>query len=396
MTDLLKNIKLLSTNNVANKRVLLRVDFNVSLTPEKTTTDTIRITKALPTIELLLKNNNKIILVSHLDRPEKRDSKYSLLPIGDYLQTLLPENRIILVEDFLSPTGKEQLAQQLPNEIILLENIRFYPGEQTNDEEFAKQLASLADVYVNDAFGVSHRNDASVVGIPKLLPSFCGLLLEKEMNAVTTIMENPKKPVVAIIGGAKISTKIVVLEKLLGVLDYLLLAGGLANTFLLSEGVEIGQSLAEKDKVEEAKRITEIAKEKGAILLLPLDAVGLEDGVEKTYPVSNIPLRFSMLDIGPQTQAAYKQVIAKAKTIIWNGPVGKTEDSRFTAGTNTLFDTIVQNKEAFSLGGGGDTLAAISKKETNANMYVSTGGGAMLELIENGTLPGIEALRNEN
>lgn len=395
MKDLLKNIKLLSKSKIANKRVFLRVDFNVSLTKNQEIADDIRITKSIPTIKLLQKQKNKIILVSHLGRPNGRDQKYSLKPIALHLQKLFPKNNIILVDDFLSPKGKLQIAEQKTKDIVLLENIRYYPGEQINDDIFAKTLSSLADIYVNDAFGVSHRDAASVVGITKLLPSYCGLLLEKEIQAVKTIMDKPKHAVVAIIGGAKISTKIILLSKLLDVVDYLLLGGGIANTLLLAKGQEIGKSLNEKDKIDEAKKIINLAKKKSVTLVLPEDVAGLENGKqEKTYLASDIAQNFSILDIGPKTEKVFTDIITKAKTIIWNGPVGYCEDKRFAHGTNAIFDAITHNKNAFSLVGGGDTLTSVSgHKDISKITHISTGGGAMLELIEKGTLPGIEALK---
>ncbi|QQG40726.1 MAG: phosphoglycerate kinase [Candidatus Levyibacteriota bacterium] len=362
MTNLLKNIKLLSQNKIENKRVLLRVDFNVPLTDDLQITDDVRIVKSIQTMQLLLKNNNKIILVSHLGRPQGRDEKLSLKPVADYLKKTFTQNSITLVTDFLTQS-------QTPNDITLLENIRYYEGEDKNDDAFAKQLASIADVYINDAFGVSHRNAASIVGITKFLPSYCGLLLEKEITAVTKIMDNPKRPLVAIIGGAKISTKIVLLEKLLDIVDYLLLGGGIANTFLQNQQPEITQ------------KILNLAKEKNVLLLLPIDKVGIEDKI---------------LDIGPKTEKLFSETIKKANTIIWNGPVGLIEDKRFTKGTQSIFTAITQNDHAFSLVGGGDTLASVSgNKDIDKITHVSTGGGAMLELIEKGTLPGIEALKQK-
>lgn len=373
MADLLRNIKLLSQGTIENKRVLLRVDFNVPLTENLQIADDVRIVKSIPTIKLLLKNNNKIIIVSHLGRPKGRDEKLSLKPIFDYLTKIFPQNTTTLVDDFIA-------QPQTSSDITLLENIRFYEGEDKNDEAFIKQLANLADVYVNDAFGVSHRDASSVVGITKLLPSYCGLLLEQEITAVGKIMENPKKPVVAIIGGAKISTKIILLKKLLDVVDTLILGGGIANTFLLAQGQDVGNSLVEKDQVNEAKRIISRAQEKNINLVLPIDNAGLENKI---------------LDIGPKTQKLFAEIIEKANTIIWNGPVGLAENARFAKGTQSIFQAIVRNTKAFSLVGGGDTLASVSgNPNINKITHISTGGGAMLELIEKGTLPGIEALRN--
>jgi len=395
MVDLLKNIKLLSQHTITGKRVLLRVDFNVPLTEDLHIADDVRIVKSLPTIELLLKNNNKVIVISHLGRPKGREAKSSLKPVADYLVKAFPANTIIFIDDFLSEEGKKQLHSQTRDDIILLENIRFYKGEESNDETFTKELANIADVYVNDAFGVSHRDAASVVSITKLLPSYCGLLLEQEIRAVANIMDNPKRPVVAIIGGAKISTKIVFLAKLIAVVDTLILGGGLANTFLLAKGHEVGKSLVEKDQVDEAKRIISQATEKNVTLVLPVDATGLEnDTIEKTYKTNSIPENFSILDIGPETEHITSEIISRANTILWNGPVGYCEDKRFAKGTDLILSAIINNDHTFSLVGGGDTLACLSgNKDIDKITHVSTGGGAMLELIENGTLPGIEALR---
>ena len=393
MTDILKNIKLLSENVIENKRVLLRVDFNVTLSENLEIVDDIRIEKSLPTISLLLKNKNKIIIVSHLGRPKDREKKYSLSPIAAYLKTQFPEKNIMLVDDFLSENGGEILKNQAENDIILLENIRFYKGEQTNENEFSRQLAKLADIYINDAFGVSHRNDASITGVPKILPSYCGLLLEEEVKAVEKIMNNPKQPLVVIIGGAKISTKIIFLSKLLLIADYILLGGGLANTLITAQGLKLGKSLYEKDQLEKAKEILFTAGKHDTKIILPKDALGLENDKEKTYLINEIPDDFSILDIGDKTKEEFGEIISQAKTIIWNGPLGFCEDQRFTNGTDFIFNAIAENSDAYSLIGGGDTLASVSKKDLSKISHVSTGGGAMLQLIENGTLPGLDSLR---
>lgn len=397
MNNLFKNIKLLSQNKIEGKRVLLRADFNVALTPKQTIADDVRIVKTMPTIKLLLKNKNKIIILSHLGRPAGRDTKYSLSPIAAYLKTVFPKNNIVLIDDFESEKGIAQLQKQTATDIVLLENIRFYAKEHSNDESFAQKLASLGDVYVNDAFGVSHRSDASVVGIANLLPSYCGLLLEKEIEAISKIIDNPKRPVVAIIGGAKISTKIIVLSKLIAIADYILLGGQLANTLLLAQGKRLGKSHVEDDQLEKALEILSLAKKHKVEIVLPKDAYGLEEKKEKTYLIDAIPNDFSILDIGPETQAEFGKIIDQARTIVWNGPVGFCEEERFARGTDFLFYSIAQNEEAYSLVGGGDTLAAVSKKEyLDKITHISTGGGAMLEFIGNGTLPGIEALRQSN
>ena len=413
--------------HIQGKRVLLRVDFNVSLAEDGSIVDDTRIKKSLPTIELLLRNDNKLIIISHLGRPEKRDKENSLAPVALRLQELLNKT-VTLVDDFLSEQGKTQLSGQQENEILFLENIRFYKEEQENDSGFAKKLSALGDCYVNDAFGVSHRNDASIVGIPQFLPSFMGLLLEKEVASISSLVKNPSRPFVAIIGGAKISTKIGLLGKLLTLTDTLIVGGALANTFLLAQGFGVGKSIAEPQNLEEAKKLLARAKESGGNLLLPRDvAVGMPADTTsgaKIVNVNEIPENLCALDIGPETEMIFCKAIATAKTILWNGPVGYTENKNFTHGSDTLYNAIVNNGNAFSLIGGGDTISFIAKKQYNeppsltessflsassdqlAGRYsrtrnnrfshISTGGGAMLELIEKGTLPGIEALRGSH
>ncbi|HET9946593.1 MAG TPA: phosphoglycerate kinase [Patescibacteria group bacterium] len=383
-------------HEIKNKTVLLRADFNVSLAGNKITDDT-RITQVLPTINLLLQNNNKIIIISHLGRPEGRDEKFSLSPVRARLQKYLPGFQVKLVDDFLSEKGKEMLAKQTHNQILLLENIRFYEGEQKNDASFAKQLALLGDVYVNDGFGVSHRNDASVVGIPKYLPHFAGLLMKKEIQAISSVLENPQKPFVAIIGGAKTETKIPLLYKLVEIADSVLLGGIIANTFLHHNGVSLGKSLYDKGLEKEVSHIISHAKTHHTRLFLPLDArcaTSLTDTQTVLSSINSIDSKQTMFDIGPETEAVWGSSIAQAATIVWNGPVGYIENPAFSQGTEFLYYSIAQNDKAYSVVGGGDTLAALSHEEHLGKIsHISTGGGAMLEFIENGTLPGIEALR---
>ncbi len=346
--------------NIANKHVLLRVDFNVSLTKDSLSiSDDARIKQSLPSIQFLLKNGNRLILVSHLGRPEKRDSKYSLKIVAERLQVYLPEYKITLVDDFLSYSS----GAQQPNEIVLLENIRFYPEEKSNGPEFAKKLASLADVYVNDAFGVSHRTDASVVGVPKLLPSYGGLLMKKELEMISKITENPARPLVAIIGGIKVETKFKFIERLKSLVDFILIGSAMMKEIAASEKI-----------------------------ILPLDVV-TDKGEIKKIPELNPGDK--ALDIGPETEAKFGSMIGQARTILWNGPVGNFENQNFRRGTEFIYYSITQNDKSVSIVGGGDTIAAISKEEYLEKItHISTGGGAMLEYIENGTLPGIEALKN--
>ncbi|MFA9288703.1 MAG: phosphoglycerate kinase [Weeksellaceae bacterium] len=395
------DIRFIDDATIENKTVLLRVDFNVSLNPNSMTlADDARIRQALPTIELLLKKGNKLIIASHLGRPkDTRDPKYSLKIVADQLQTYLPNYQIKLIDDFQTES-KDIFTNQQPAEILMLENTRFYPGEKKNDPEFAKELASLAEVYVNDAFGVSHRADASVAGVTEYLPSYGGLLMKKEIEMISQAVYKPNKPLVAIIGGAKIASKIALIGKLMELADSVIIGGGLANTFLLAQGINIGASFAEADQLEVAREILFKAAQKNTIVILPSDAVvgdpkQLEYGGQ-VYKINQIPDDGQILDIGPETKAKIGSVIAKANTIIWNGPVGYFENPHYRQGTDFVYYAITNNTEAISIVGGGDTLTAISKKEyLDKITHISTGGGAMLEFIENGSLPGIDALRGK-
>ncbi|NTU46667.1 phosphoglycerate kinase [Candidatus Roizmanbacteria bacterium] len=394
---MLNTISYIDETSITDKKILLRVDFNVSLNPNNTIADDARIQQALPTFTQLLKNNNKLIVVSHLGRPESREPEFSLQPVAERLQNLLPGYTVKLVDDFL--TADPAIFQnQQPNEILMLENIRFYPEEQKGDTEFSQKLAALADVYVNDAFGVSHRADASIVGVTSYLPSYGGLLMKKEIQMIGRVIQNPEKPFVAIIGGAKITTKITILGKLMEMADYLLVGGGLANTFLCAQGFPIGKSYCESEGVETAKKLLFLAAQLHTAIVLPSDVVIQKDpDNEQSSEVvkqDEVPEGAQVLDIGPETQAKFGAIIAKAKTIIWNGPVGLFEKEPYRRGTDFIYYAITQNSEALSVVGGGDTLAAIDNKEyLNKITHISTGGGAMLEYIENGTLPGIEALK---
>jgi len=393
----MKQIHSISTTALEKKRILLRVDYNVSLTEKGNISNDERITQTIPTLELLLKQHNKLIIISHLGRPKGREEKYSLEVVVKRLQKFFPGYTVSLVSNFLSTIGQNQLANQDEKEILVLENIRFYEAEQENDHAFAKALSGLADVFVNDAFGVCHRSDASVVGIPHFLPSYAGLLLSKEIESISAITNHPKKPVVAILGGAKTSTKIPLLFKLTEIADFLLLGGGIANTFLHAQGVDVKDSLMEKDQEKNVESIITHARQKQTTIILPTDAVVAKTPQSRVGIVcrnETLPEGSRILDIGPDTQARFGSIIAQARTIIWNGPVGLSENPAFSRGTDFLYYAITQNTQAFSVVGGGDTLAAISKKEyLDKITHISTGGGAMLEFIENGTLPGIEVLK---
>lgn len=388
-------MKFIDEISITNKRVLLRVDFNVSLNPDYTIADDARIQQAIPSILYLLERNNTIIIVSHLDRPAKWDSRLSLARVARDLHKYLPGMKVVLVDDFTKDASL--LEKKSENTVFMLENIRFYTEEKNNDAEFARKLASYADVYVNDAFGVSHRTNASIVAITHELPSYGGLLLKREIEMISKAVHKPKKPVVAIVGGAKISTKIEVLSKLIEIADYLIIGGGLANTFLCAQGIPIGKSFCEVHEVEQARKVLFIAAQKNTMILLPQDAVvGNPADVSHggcVVKVEDTPHNGQILDIGPETQANFGTIIAKAKTVIWNGPVGYIENPMYRRGTDFIYYAIAQNHNCISVVGGGDTLAAISKKEYLDNIsHISTGGGAMLEFIEKGTLPGIEAL----
>ena len=397
MTNSDPHIHFIDEELIAGKRVLVRVDFNVSLTEAFTIADDARIQQSLPTIRALLQNQNRLILISHLGRPKGKDLTYSLRGVERDLKQYLSEYEIILVDDFVT-ADKSIFETQKPNQVFILENIRFYPQEKENDEEFAKKLASLADVFVNDAFGVCHRSDASVVGIAKFIPTYGGLLLKKEIQMISKIVTNPKKPFVAILGGIKISTKIQFIDKLMELADYLLVGGGIANTLLTAQGYNVGTSFLEVGTLEAAKKILEKAKEKNTVIVLPKDVVTapLKDSQtgDEVYKIDRVPPDRMILDIGPETQAEFASIIGKANTIVWNGPLGYMENPQFKRGTDFIYYSIADNDRATSIVGGGDTLAAVSKKEHLEKItHISTGGGAMLEFIEKGTLPGMDALK---
>ncbi len=375
------------------KRVVMRVDYNVSLGKGLQIVDDTRIKHTLPTIELLLEKGAKqIVLMSHLGRPEgKRVEGLSLRPVAKHLEELLGR-RVKFVEDVNAVAqGQRDMAK-----VVLLENLRFWPGEKANDPKFAKQLAKWGEVYVNDAFGVSHRKHASVVGVSKLLASYAGLSLNYEIKTILKAINEPKRPLCVIVGGAKVSDKIGLLFKLVELADEILIGGGMANTFLAAQGYEMRESLVEEEVVGVAKKLLKQAEERETKIHLPSDVMvgnlktGKHDG---SVLVDQIPPSMQALDIGPKTQVEFGKVIAKAGTIVWNGPMGVFEDPVFKSGTDFIYYSLTENTKAFVVVGGGDTLAAISKKEHLERIdHISTGGGAMLELIEKGMLPGIEYL----
>lgn len=382
----------LPDKRITNKKVLLRADFDVSV-QSNLIADDARIRNNLETINYLLKNKNKIICVAKLGRPKDRDPSLSLSIVIKQLQSYLPNNKITLVNDF-TEQDKSVFERQTENEILVLENIRFYKEEKNNDINFAKKLSNLADIYVNDAFAMCHRTEASIVLVPNFLPSFAGFNLNKEIDMISKAISNPKKPVVAIIGGAKISTKISLIDRLINLADYLLIGGGLANTFICAEGFEIGKSFCQYEEVAKAKQILFNAVQKNKKIYIPVDVVteSLTNNIS-IKNISDLNKDDSIMDIGPETTAKWGSIISKSNTIIWNGPIGYFEKEEFKRGTDFIYYSIAENQNAISIVGGGDTLAAISKKEyIDKITHVSTGGGAMLEFIEKGTLPGIDAL----
>lgn len=386
----MKKVSYIDEVEIKNKTILLRVDFNVSLNPDHSIANDARITQALPTINYLLKNNNRLILISHLGRPKGVDENLSLKVVVNRLKEYLKDVSISLAKNLEEVKEKKE-------PIVVLENIRFFPEEKNYSTLFAQKLSSLASVYVNDAFGVCHRVDTSVVGPPQFLPSYGGLLLKREITMLDRVLKNPQKPVVAIIGGAKVSTKINLLEKLTQLVDYLIIGGGLANTFLCAQNYQIGNSFCEYEATQTARKFLAKRINKKPYIVLPKDAVVAKDKESKekmVVKISEIPKDYCIFDLGPQTLAEIGHILASAKTIIWNGPVGYFENPNFRDGTDFIYYSIAQNSKATSVVGGGDTLAAISKKEYLEKItHISTGGGAMLEYIEKGTLPGIEVLK---
>ena len=393
------NKKTVKDIDVKGKRVLLRCDFNVPQDEDGNITDNRRIVAALDTIKYLIDNDAKIILCSHLGRPKGEFKKqFSLSPVAKELEKLLGKE-VKLSEDVVGECSKKLVQDMKDGDIVLLENVRFEKGEEKNDPEFAKQLASLADIYVNDAFGTTHRAHASTAGVAKFLPAVAGFLVEKEINFMSNALKNPERPFIAILGGAKVSDKIGVIDALLEKVDTLIIGGGMAYTFFKAQGYNIGNSMCEADKLDLAIKLMEKAKEKNVKLLLPVDTViGKEfkrDTESKVVKSTEIPNDWEGFDIGPKSIELFGEEIKKAKTVIWNGPVGLFEFDKFAVGTNSIAK-ILSEVDATTIIGGGDSAAAIEKAGLTDKMsHVSTGGGASLQLLEGKELPGIECLENK-
>ena len=382
--------------DLKGKKVLVRCDFNVPMDEEKNITDTTRIIAAIPTIKYLLENECAIILCSHLGRPKGEfKPEFSLKPVAKELSKILGKE-VAIAEDVIGEDAKTKAANLKSGELMLLENVRFHKEETDNDEAFAKELASMAEVYVNDAFGAAHRAHASTAGVAKFLPAVSGFLIEKELECLGDAINNPERPFVAILGGAKVSDKIGVIDSLLEKVDTLLIGGGMAYTFFKAQGYEVGNSICELDKLDLAKEAMAKAKAKGVNLVLPVDTkVGKEykpDTESKTVAWTEIPADWEGFDIGEKTIEIFTEEIKKAKTVIWNGPVGLFEFPQFSVGTNAIA-RVLSTIDAKTIIGGGDSAAAVKKAGLEDKMtHISTGGGASLEFLEGKKLPGIECL----
>lgn len=390
-------MKSLEDLEVKGKRVFIRVDFNVPLDRDRQVTDDLRIRAVLPTIEKVLEKGGRAVLASHLGRPKgKVVEEFSLAPVADYLSKIMNRN-VPMAPDCVGEEVERHVEQLKDGELVLLENLRFHPGEEKNDDKFSKQLAALADVYVNDAFAVSHRAHASVHGITRFVEACAaGYQLEKEIRYYRQAMEEPKHPVAMIIGGAKVSTKIGVLENLIEKVDYLLIGGAMANTFLRVKGRDVGKSLVEEEHLETASHFLEEAAKAGVEVYLPVDVVvapDLDSGDQaEEVPVEEVPDRDQILDVGARTIELFESVLKKCSTIIWNGPLGAFETRPFNKGTFALAE-FLGKLDALTVIGGGDSAAAVKEaKVADKVSYVSTGGGAFLELLEGKILPGIAAL----
>ena len=397
-------MKTIDNYNFKNKKALIRVDFNVPLNDKFEITDDTRMRAAVPTIKKVLAGGGSVILMSHLGRPKNGpEDKFSLKHIQKHLEKLLGVP-VKFADDCIGENAKKQAAELKPGEVLLLENLRFYKEEEKGDEGFAQKLASLGDVWINDAFGTAHRAHASTAVIAKFFPNdkLFGYVMQGELESVDKVMHNPTRPFTAIMGGSKVSSKIEIIMNLLDKVDNLILGGGMIYTFKKAMGGHIGNSICEDDKLDLALDIMKLAKEKGVNLVLAAQTVAADafsnDANTQLVPSMEIPDGWQGLDIGPESIAAFSKIIEESKTILWNGPVGVFEMPKFAVGTKAVADAIVKatEKGAFSLVGGGDSVAAINQFDLADKVsYVSTGGGALLEYIEGKELPGITAIRGK-
>jgi triosephosphate isomerase len=396
----LYNKKTIEDIDVSGKRVIVRVDFNVPLNADLKITDDKRIVGALPTIKYLVDHNAKTILVSHLGRPKNGpEEKFSMKPTAARLSELLGKP-VIMAEDVIGPDAKAKAAALKDGEVLMLENVRFHKEEEKNDPAFAKELSTLAEIYVNDAFGTAHRAHASTAGLADYLPAVCGYLIKKEIDIMGKALSNPARPFVAILGGAKVSDKIQVIENLIDKVDTLIIGGGMAYTFLKAKGYNIGTSICEDDKIDLAKQLLERAEKKGVKLMLPVESiVGKEFKVDTEYksvPSDAMPDGWMGMDIGPLTIKNFSEEIKKAKTVVWNGPMGVFEFPNFATGTKEIARAVAESG-AVSIVGGGDSAAAIEQLGfADKITHISTGGGASLEFLEGKVLPGIAVLMDKD
>jgi phosphoglycerate kinase len=397
------NKKTVRDIDVAGKHVLMRVDFNVPLDAERRITDDSRIRATLPTIQYLLDHGAALVLMSHLGRPDgKVVEKLSLAPVAQRLSELSGKP-VEMAADCIGPQIEAQARSLQAGQVLLLENLRFHPEEEKNDPAFAQQLAMLGTLYVNDAFGTAHRAHASTEGVTRFLPGVAGFLMERELNFLGAALEHPQRPFAAIVGGAKVSDKIKVLERLISMVDMLLIGGGMANTFLKAEGYEIGDSLFEEGKVELARDLLTKARSNNLTLLLPVDVVVADrfaaDAQHKVVAADGVQAGWRILDIGPATIEAFRAALANAQTIVWNGTLGVAEWQAFARGTNAIIDILAHRTQAgtTTIIGGGDSAAAVDAAGAAEQMtHVSTGGGASLEFLEGRVLPGVAALQDKN
>lgn len=381
--------------DLKGKRVLMRVDFNVPMDDNGSIIDDARIKAAIPTIEYIMGQGASLILMSHLGRPKaKPDPKFSLQEVASHLSGLLNQ-KVIMAEDCVGPLVQQMVSHLSPGQILMLENVRFYPGEEKNDPEFSKQLAQLGDIYVNDAFGTAHRAHSSTAGIADYLPAYAGFLLEKEVKMLRKVLEHPECPRMAILGGAKVSDKLGMIKNLLDKLDVLLVAGGIGNTFLSARGINVGKSICEGHLLTEARSLLELADKKNKHILMPVDAVVAPelsaDAPSQIVDIDAIPEDMMIVDIGPKTIKGFAMAISKAHTIIWNGPVGVYEYQQYAVGTEAIAQAVAASA-AVSVIGGGDSAAAIQKLGLEKKItHISTGGGATLEFLEGIELPGVKS-----